>query len=158
MCVGMVLLKNQRRGTMHIPFGLDRCPSIRNSSAALPLMPLMSNCFALDSANRCLPQRIGTAGTQPRPFALQSACLFDGGTQCIDDGATECAFFQNLKAADGGSGRRAHLVLQLARMLARFQHQPRRTQNRLRGNLLGLRALQPFGHAGVAAFAYYQRK
>ena len=25
-------------------------------------------------------------------------------------------------------------------------------------NLLGLRALQPFGHAGVAAFAYYQRK
>lgn len=38
------------------------------------------------------------------------------------------------------------------------QHQLRRTQSRLRGNLLGLRALQPFGHAGVAAFAYYQRK
>lgn len=34
-------------------------------------------------------------------------------------------------------------------MLARFQHQLRRTQNRLRGNLLGLRALKPFGHAGV---------
>lgn len=118
----------------------------------------MSNCFALDSANRCLPQRIGTAGTQLFPFALQSACLFDGGTQCIDNGAAECAFFQNLKAADGGSGRRAHLVLQLARMLARFQHQLRRAQNRLRGNLLGLRAIKPFGHAGVAAFAYYQRK
>lgn len=44
------------------------------------------------------------------------------------------------------------------RMLARFQHQLRRTQNRLRGNLLGLRAIKPFGHAGVAAFAYYQRK
>lgn len=48
---------------------------------------------------------------QPRPFALQSACLFDGGAQRIDDGAAECAFFQNLKAADGGSRRRAHLVL-----------------------------------------------
>lgn len=42
-------------------------------------------------------------------------------------------------------------------MLARFQHQLRRIQNRLRGNLLGLRAIKPFGHAGVAAFAYYQR-
>lgn len=37
----------------------------------------------------------------PRPFALQSACLFDCGAQCIDDGAAECALFQNLKATDG---------------------------------------------------------
>ena len=112
-------------------------------------MPLMSSCFALDSANRCLPQRIGTAGTQPRPFALQSACLFDGGTQCIDNGATECAFFQNLKAADGGSGRRAHLVLQLARMLVGFEHEFCSTQYALCGKLVSLRALQAFGHACV---------
>ena len=112
-------------------------------------MPLMSNCFALDSANRCLPQRIGTAGTQLFPFALQSACLFDGGTQCIDNGAAECAFFQNLKAADGGSGRRAHLVLQLARMLAGFEHEFCSTQYALRGKLVSLRVLQAFGHTCV---------
>lgn len=109
----------------------------------------MSNCFALDSANRCLPQRIGTAGTQPRPFALQSACLFDGGTQCIDNGAAECAFFQNLKAADGGSGRRAHLVLQLAGMLAGFEHEFCSAQYALCRKLVSLRALQAFGHTCV---------
>ena len=82
----------------------------------------------------------------------------DGSAQRINHRAAERALFQNHNSANGGTERRAHLVLQLARMLARFQHQLRRTQNRLRGNLLGLRALQPFGHAGVAAFAYYQRK
>ena len=54
-----------------------------------------------------LPTRSASAprNTQPRPFALQSACLFDGGTQRVDYGAAECALFQNLKAADGRSGR-----------------------------------------------------
>ena len=34
LCVGMVLLKNQRRGTMHIPFGLNRC----RQSETVPLL------------------------------------------------------------------------------------------------------------------------
>lgn len=81
-----------------------------------------------------------------------------GSAQRVNHRAAERALLQNHNSANGGTERRAHLVLQLARMLARFQHQLRRTQNRLRGNLLGLRAIKPFGHAGVAAFAYYQRK
>lgn len=84
-----------------------------------------------------------------RPFALQSACLFDGGTQRVDDGAAECALFQNLKAADGRSRRRAYLVLQLARMLAGFEHELCSTQHALCGKLVSLRALQAFGHTCV---------
>ena len=34
LCVGMVLLENQRRGTMHIPFGLNRC----RQSETVPLL------------------------------------------------------------------------------------------------------------------------
>ena len=34
LCAGMVLLKNQRRGTMHIPFGLNRC----RQSETVPLL------------------------------------------------------------------------------------------------------------------------
>lgn len=34
LCVGMVFLKNQRRGTMHIPFGLNRC----RQSETVPLL------------------------------------------------------------------------------------------------------------------------
>lgn len=98
-----------------------------------------------------LPTRSESAlrGTQLRPFALQSACLFDGGTQCVDDGAAERAFLQNLKAADGRSRRRAHLVLQLTGMLAGLEHELRSAQHSLCGKLVSLRAFQAFGHTCI---------
>lgn len=98
-----------------------------------------------------LPTRSASAprNTQPRLFALQSACLFDSGAQRVDDSAAECALLQNLKAADGGSGRRAHLVLQLAGMLAGFEHEFCSAQYALCRKLVSLRALQAFGHTCV---------
>ena len=52
-------------------------------------------------------------------------------------------------SCNGSPSWRAHLVLQLARMLAGFEHEFRSTQYALRGKLVSLRALQAFGHACV---------